>query len=118
MSAYVYRVFNADGDLLYIGSTIGIEWRMKAHERNTRWWAVADRFEFEHFNTEAEARAAEVAAIGAEFPRWNIRGRSPEHPDGRATTFWDVLLNYPDDCRWGMGRRSQYLQTLREKRAA
>ena len=117
MSAFVYRAFNAEGVLLYIGSTIGPAWRMKAHESHTRWWHVAARFDFEQFDTEAEAREAEIEAIRTEFPRWNIRHRADDHPDGRATTYLHILANYPDDCRWGMGR-SALVQNVRRRRAA
>ena len=109
---YVYRAYNADGDLLYIGSTICLEMRLTHHAGHTRWWFQAKRWTFERHATEADARAAELAAIGSEMPRWNIRGRSPFHPDGAANSYVDILAHHPGDCRWnGHG-------LLAEKRAA
>lgn len=102
---YVYRIWNAEGDLLYIGSTIYLGLRMKNHAHHARWWLQAKRFTFEAFATEAEAREAERVAIRTEFPRWNIRERSPQHPDGRALHYMHILANYPDDCRWKEKRR-------------
>lgn len=114
-AAHVYRIWNAGGVLLYIGSTIDAERRMRHHSSFARWWDVAKTFQFEAFDTEAEARAAEVEAIRTEFPRWNIRHRSSLHPDGYAANYADVLSMYPDDCRWDMGH-APFIELHRERR--
>lgn len=113
----VYRIYNAEGVLLYVGSTVCPEFRMRNHASKARWWDVAKDFTFERFDTEEQARAAEVEAIRNEFPRWNIHGRSPFHPDGHAGDYVDVLTNYPDDCRWGMGY-SDFVTSVAKRRAS
>lgn len=86
MTAQVYRAYDAAGRLLYIGSSVCVETRLRAHERNhSYWWPFHARITRETFATEAEARAAERLAIATEHPRWNVRHRSPDHPDGRMT---------------------------------
>ena len=66
----VYRCYDSDGVLLYVGSTInGVRNRMSAHRR-AAWWPLMDpdRTRLERFESEFQARAAERRAIGAEHP--------------------------------------------------
>lgn len=82
MSAVVYRAFDAEDRLLYVGCTIDLEPRLRHHEDNSPWWPFQVRIETEGYVTRAEAAEAEAVAIATEHPRWNVKGRSPEHPDG------------------------------------
>lgn len=67
----VYRVYDDDGRLIYIGSTTRFVGRMAAH-RVTSWWTrLAVRFDVEvHLDVES-ARRAEMAAIHREAPAFN-----------------------------------------------
>lgn len=86
MSGYVvYRAFDAADRLLYVGCTNDVEARMKSHAASSPWFVYMDRFTTEPFGSRAEAEAAEARAIGEEHPRWNLVGRSADHPDGFAT---------------------------------
>lgn len=85
MSAHVYRVYDASGRLLYVGCSVEVETRLAAHSTSATWWLFHDRVETEEFPTHQEALEAEATAIATEHPRWNMQGRSPDHPDGRAT---------------------------------
>jgi len=81
MSAhYVYRCFDADGELLYIGCTQNVARRMSGHRNNRRPRAsralqslMASHTTEGPFPTRAEAEAAEAAAIRAEQPLLNIQ---------------------------------------------
>lgn len=99
MTAYLYRAFNRDGDLLYIGSSVQIDGRMRQHYLNAPWWFVASRFTFEAYPDEASAREAEATAIAAEHPRWNIRHRAWDHPDGPLRFIKAISRRYPQDDR-------------------
>jgi hypothetical protein len=73
----VYRCYDAQGDLLYVGSTTnGASTRLAAH-RKAAWWPLMDptRTRIEQFDHELQARAAELRAIRAEHPRFNVYGR-------------------------------------------
>lgn len=83
MSAYVYRAFDAEDRLLYIGSSNNPASRMSDHEKHSPWWPFHTRMTLERHDTRAEARAAEALAIATEHPRWNVKDRSPDHPEGR-----------------------------------
>lgn len=83
MSAIVYRTYDRNGLLLYVGCTVQqIEMRLRGHANNSPWWPFYDHVETVEFPTHREALAAEAEAIAAEHPRWNVRDRSLDHPDG------------------------------------
>ncbi len=74
----VYRYRDAAGALLYIGAS---SWPLDRIPQHT--WARGEAMrsvalvEIEWFNSRAEARRREVAAIKAEQPAWNIASRQP-----------------------------------------
>ena len=75
---YVYRCYDAEGLLLYIGCTYDVVTRMQVHMcslDNPASVVLArrmERYEVEEFPTFEEARAAERAAIAAEAPLANL----------------------------------------------
>lgn len=75
--AAVYRLYDAEGTLLYIGSAYDPAVRCKAHREKPWWPQVARRAEewFEHRNS---AFTAEAAAIRREAPMFN-RIQAPEY---------------------------------------
>lgn len=85
MSAYVYRAFACDGRLLYVGYTAHPVLRMRAHSHvrtPSIWWQECHQVTLQRYETEREAQIGEALAILAEFPFYNVYGRSPIHPDG------------------------------------
>lgn len=71
--AAVYRLYDKDDVLLYIGSAYDPEHRCKAH-RNLPWWPqVARRTEEWHTNR-GRAYNAEMAAIAVEGSKYNRMG--------------------------------------------
>lgn len=67
----VYRFFDADGALLYVGVTMSVLSRMMAHRR-LPWYREIATIKVEHHDTKELAFAAERAAIAAENPRYNL----------------------------------------------
>jgi len=81
----IYRAYDGADRLLYVGSSVDIDARLRQHESAfPAWWAFQRRIDVQTFSTEEQAREAEARAIAAEHPRWNVTGRSPDHPDGFA----------------------------------
>lgn len=81
---YVYRAFDAEKQLLYVGITKDLVKRFAKHE-DAHWiWDIAS-LTAEVYESRQEAHAAEVEAIRAELPRWNVmhtadvRGAVAEH---------------------------------------
>lgn len=76
MSHYVYRYFNCDGRLLYIGCSKDPWTRYRSHRQDSRLWIdEVARGKISVFPSQAEALSAEKAAIIAEKPIYNRQFR-------------------------------------------
>jgi predicted GIY-YIG superfamily endonuclease len=67
----LYRVRNAERDLLYVGISERPEYRWFSHRRQHDWWDEAAYFSLEWHASREEAEAAELKAITLERPRHN-----------------------------------------------
>jgi transcriptional regulator with XRE-family HTH domain len=82
----LYRLYGDADLLLYIGisKTFGDRWKREA--RTFPWWDEHCRMTVEWHNSRPEAETAEIAAIKAEHPKYNIQynrpgsGRQPKMP--------------------------------------
>lgn len=75
--AAVYRLYDADDSLLYVGSAYDPAERAKAHER-TDWWPLVARREDEWHDSREAAYDAELRAIAKGAPAHNVVG-TPRH---------------------------------------
>lgn len=75
----IYRFYDAEQQLLYVGITGQPRERWAKHRRNAGWWASAAFVAVEICPSEWEALAAERAAIQTESPRFNKRSRKGGH---------------------------------------
>lgn len=95
----LYRMFDADGRLLYIGQSQQMALRMRAHDRHSWWFPFVTDLTVEWLPTRDAAMVAEALAIKEESPRYNAA-----HAD-RDWTDWSHLT---DDevaaCREAMRR--------------
>ncbi|WP_327594644.1 GIY-YIG nuclease family protein [Streptomyces chartreusis] len=71
--AAVYRLWDADGGLLYIGSAYDPEERCRRH-RDKPWWPDVTRRTEEWRDSRGEAYTAELEAIALERPQHNVMG--------------------------------------------
>lgn len=71
MSFVVYRHFSLDGELLYIGSSINVSQRTKAHVGKI-WFSEIANITLEHHQNRRDALDAERKAIKSESPKYNI----------------------------------------------
>jgi len=69
---WVYRYFDADGGLLYIGVAFDVLKRAEGHRRHAEWWPLAATYTEELFPTRTAALAAEAEAIRTEHPLFNV----------------------------------------------
>src|ERR1051325_1688955 len=67
----LYRHFDADGKLLYIGISDDPERRLRKHKGSSSWAPKIVRMTVEWLNSRTEALAAEKAAILLEMPEFN-----------------------------------------------
>lgn len=68
----LYRLYDRDGNLLYVGVTNNLRRRWDMHSRDQTWWHLVTRREAEWLPDRASAEAAEITAIQDERPRFNI----------------------------------------------
>lgn len=77
--SWVYRCFDVDGHLLYIGRTGSPRRRVTNHRSTTSWWPEVARMSWERHK---DAELAELLAIVNEHPRYNVAG-NPGGPPRR-----------------------------------
>lgn len=80
---HLYRHFNRDGDLLYVGVSLSAIQRLGQHAEHSHWYSSISRVEIENFETREEVLAAERRAIIEENPRHNLK--RPREEKKRAT---------------------------------
>lgn len=68
---YLYRHFNKDGTLLYVGISLSALARLKQHE-TSQWHDEIDSITIQKFLCRYAAEDAEMKAIKAENPLYNI----------------------------------------------
>lgn len=70
----LYRLYDAEDDLLYVGITVSPCRRWREHKRDRRdtWWPRVARRTVEWFDSRPDARRAEVQAIRLEAPEFNV----------------------------------------------
>lgn len=73
---WVYRLYDDEGRLLYVGMTVNPKARLKSWRSVGRaaghWWPQVSDIRWEPHNNKADAANAERAAIGAESPLHNV----------------------------------------------
>ena len=67
----VYRAYDVDGNLLYVGISMNLPARLECHRRKA-WWPEVDEITVQWHDGREPAKAAERAAIRDEGPLYNI----------------------------------------------
>lgn len=70
----VYRLRDANGELLYVGISWSAAARIAAHRTSQSWWSEVATIDVEEFKSRGAALEAETRAIRTEHPRYNIQG--------------------------------------------
>jgi hypothetical protein len=79
----VYRAYNAEGVLLYVGITARGVWRARQHGYRSEWWREMTRMEWEHFDNRNDALDRETELIAAQDPVHNKVRPTPDKPRSR-----------------------------------
>jgi hypothetical protein len=77
----LYRVFDADDRLIYVGASHVLHFRMQTHEARSWWYGLARRVAWEFHPTKESAFAAESVALQEEQPVFNVRGTGRAEDD-------------------------------------
>ena len=78
MTPTVYRCFDKDGRLIYVGFTVNCTRRLKQHRAASPWFGLVGRVTHQTFDTKAAALAEERRAIRAEGPLCNAKGNAAQ----------------------------------------
>lgn len=68
----LYRLFNEEMQLLYVGISVRPLKRMEEHSRHKEWWPLVNQFLFTECDTRRDALDLEAAVIKNERPVFNI----------------------------------------------
>jgi len=90
----LYRYYDAQGALLYVGIADDWRQRMKQH-RYADWFPMAGRLSVEYHPDRRSAAAAELAAIRSEWPLYNV------HASPWKTGQWFAWLRWRRLCESG-----------------
>lgn len=114
----LYRLYDANGQLLYVGITDDPDDRWSRHAASKSWWPLVDRKDLTWLHgTWAEALQVEAEAIRAERPVFNGRHNYPEAPffadewpkiggrRGKAQALADLMRAEIRSGRWATGMR-------------
>jgi len=77
----LYRYYDADDNLLYVGISFSAVMRASQHRSDKGWWRRVDRMTVEHLPDRATAERLEMEAIKNESPIHNVVGN-----DGKPAT--------------------------------
>jgi len=81
----LYRHFNGEGKLLYVGVSLSTIQRLGQHKEHSDWFESIARVSIEHFDTREEALEAERLAIFRERPLHNINHKYSAEKRCKAT---------------------------------
>ena len=73
MSQNLYRHFNKDGELLYVGVSLNHLVRLSQHKASSPWFSEITNVTIETFEDRKKVLEAETSAIVKEKPKYNIR---------------------------------------------
>lgn len=77
----VYKAYDINGRLLYVGISVNVFARMKEHKQYAGWMSAASRIDVVRYADRASAQAVEAICIRDDAPVFNVtrestRGRS------------------------------------------
>jgi predicted GIY-YIG superfamily endonuclease len=78
MNQTLYRMWDEQGQLLYVGITLNLVSRFRDHEVSKAWWGEVATITLAAFQDRESVESAEREAIINENPRYNIMHTSRE----------------------------------------
>lgn len=111
MPTTLYRAFNNKNELLYVGVSNNFLSRAFQHQATSKWHGMATQMTLEHFESRAEAEAAEVQAIKTEKPLFNKKDNEDWH---NSSTHLTNILGYTDSHHRNLVKaHSEIVEALR-----
>ncbi|MFD7554127.1 GIY-YIG nuclease family protein [Streptomyces sp. NPDC059835] len=114
MTTALYRVFDSDDRLLYVGISNYPATRLDAHRRGAPWGSEMARHTLEEFPTRRQAAFAESEAINIERPLYNKQGRRLE-PQSVTLARQETVEQGKSKARKELTRRRKELAASEER---
>jgi hypothetical protein len=92
----LYRMFDVDKNLLYVGISNSAGSRWSNHANDKPWWPEVGSVEVEHFANRETVEHAERQAIDLEKPKYNIAHRTTSTPAERDALLQQLAQNEYD----------------------
>jgi hypothetical protein len=92
-SVAVYRLFNLDGALLYVGVSDTPKRRFAQHAHDKGWWYLVVRWTVEWYPDRVSALAEEARLILEEVPAFNVAGIGETHDEDAELMRWTQELD-------------------------
>jgi hypothetical protein len=105
--ASLYRYFDRNGTLIYVGVTKRGIRRNLEHAFDKEWWPHVHHQKVTHFDTYAQALAAEKAAIQEYRPPFNVQ-HNPSHAGMRTAYLESSNFTPPDETAVEQRRKLQW----------
>lgn len=98
----LYRWWDENGELLYVGKSVALFNRIQSHRRNSAFFAEAAAMTIQRLPNAEDLASAEIAAIASENPRYNIAsGRhDPDKPSTRILITGPASFDVTEPARW------------------
>lgn len=108
----VYRIYDGDGMLLYVGIARNFGARWAQHEKAQPWWPRVRHQTVDWYDSRDEALEVEAEAIRVERPEFNVRHKHPV-----AEVDLSTMLITPKDAALALGITRWRLNDLAAQRA-
>jgi|GEM_PF-6716829 len=95
---YLYRHYNSNDELLYVGISLNAIVRLGQHEKNAGWYSTIAKITMETYNTREEVLKAEKHAIITEKPLFNITHTKKTFDESMIEKRWTAIEFLPGGC--------------------
>ena len=103
----LYRHFNDDNELLYVGISSRLPSRLRQHQRTSRWFFDVKLVTIEWFDDRHSAKLAEGKAIRFEHPKFNVlkgaaelKARAEKRAEDSKTVFMKIRVTPEEQAEW------------------
>lgn len=112
----LYRHYDAEGVLLYVGISLTPMKRLSGHRRKSHWSGKIARVEMEWHPSRAAAIKAERMAIKKEWPRHNV-AMSPNAMLFQRPPEWmlDIMVKYGRPPKWVFDKYPEDIAAARKR---
>ena len=110
MTSAVYRIYDHDGDLMYLGLSDKPKQRISHHRFHKSWGYAMEAYKVREYPTRQQAAAVERKAIAILRPRYDRSNntREPRPPVHRPFRNIDQVFEDAETCNHNWARQSSH----------